>query len=105
MSTHANGSGSVTYELGAQEGHKWVEARIGLSGVKDDQLTNAVELSLDGENWETLAENQALDPNDEFDITETVAGAQRFWVRARYKSSATDDVNCLVSVAMEGRIQ
>ena len=104
LSLYARGSGSVIYELGAEEGHAWKEARVALEASWREGLTSAVEVSLDGETWEALAENRTVTFSEEFDVTALTAGQPRFLIRVRYASTLPDEVAALHAVRLRGRI-
>lgn len=105
LSLRKRGSGTVTYEVGAQAGHVWTQARFGFQNVFKEGMTNAVEYSTDGENWTAVAEDKALARDDDFDITDAVHGRQRFWLRARCESALDNDVCALTRVWIKGQIQ
>jgi hypothetical protein len=105
LSLRKRGSGTVTYEVGARAGQTWTAASFGFNAIHKEGLSNAVEYSVDGKNWTAVAEDKALDRNDNFDISEAVAGKARFWIRARYESTLDKDQCALTRVWISGEIR
>ncbi len=105
LSLRKNGSGTVTYEVGASAGHAWTAASFGFYALHKEGLHSVVEYSVDGENWTPVAEDRALDRNDTFDISEAVRGESVFWVRARYTSEMDRDQCALTQVWIKGMVE
>lgn len=105
LDVSANGSASLVYELGAQPGHRWTEAKVAFDGFWDDQTANAIEISLDGQTWTPVKENAVFRLADVHDVTATVRGAERFWVRCRYQNRAPRDRCVLYFVRLSGTIE
>jgi len=105
LSLYPWAGGTVTYELGAQAGNRWTQCQFAFYGAWRSGLSNAVEFSLDGENWQTLMENSELTLDHKFDISEAVQDAERFWIRCRYQSQVPNEVAAVYRVRVEGTIE
>lgn len=102
---HPRGQGSLTYELGAQNGHSLAELRVFLYTSRPEGTTAVVEVSVDGENWSPLAENRALSWYDELDLTDTVTGKARCFLRVRYASELDRDVALVHGIRIGGKVE
>ncbi|HJN17732.1 MAG TPA: hypothetical protein QGH10_19695, partial [Armatimonadota bacterium] len=101
---YKNGKGSLTYEFGGADGHAWSEARVAWSSTCVEGLTCSAELSTDGQTWEALAADKSLAYDDEFDLTDAVAGKQRFWVRLTYSSTLDREQAAIHAFKLSGKI-
>jgi hypothetical protein len=60
---------------------------------------------VDGENWSPLAENRALSWYDELDLTDTVTGKARCFLRVRYASELDRDVALVHGIRIGGKVE
>lgn len=97
--------GTLTYELGAQNGHVWRAAAFAFEGGIREGISNVIEYSLDGENWSALARDHKPERDEMYDLTEQVSGRRRFWIRARFRNGTTADYCCLYRVWITGNIE
>ena len=105
LSLYPRGTGSVTYELGAQPGHKWSKVSVRFQGRWREGMENAVEFSLDGRNWQIVTRNSRPSDAEKSDIFRQALGRERFWVRCWYKNTLPEDAIALFSVQIEGVIE
>lgn len=105
LSLGAEREGSVTYEFGAEAGHRWTKAHAKFQGAWFEGLQNSVEYSLDGSNWITLVKNNDPGKTENTDITKAVAGLERFWIRCWYKNSLKSSVVAVLAVELTGQIE
>lgn len=98
-------SGALTYEIGAEEGHALKSLRVWFHGGLVEGVTNAIEWSLDGQSWQTLAGNTEPTPDVVHDLSAQVVGQQRVFVRARYASTLDRDWCALYRVGISGEVQ
>lgn len=102
---HPKGKGALTYELGAAPDRVLAELRVSWYASAREGVTNAVEWSLDGQQWQPLAANRALSWDDEFDLTEQVRGKPRCWLRVRCESSLDRDIAVVHGVRIGGLVE
>lgn len=104
LSLYTRGRGTLTYELGAQQGHAWDNLVVSLSLGWREGLSAVVEFSTDNETWQTLAENRSLAHHDEFDLTDYVRGRERGFLRVRFTSSLDQEVAAVHGIRLRGRV-
>lgn len=102
---HKRGRGTLTYELGARPGHAWRELRVSLYATRREGTTLVAEASTDGQAWQPLAENRSLARHDEFDLSDTVKGKQRCFVRIRSTSTLDQEIAIVHGIHLEGKIE
>ncbi|MEN6301530.1 MAG: DUF4838 domain-containing protein [Armatimonadia bacterium] len=105
LCTHPHGTGTITYELGAQPGHTWQDLQVAWYASYREGLTSVIEFSLDGQTWQPLAENKKLAWDDEFNLTDLVRGKSKCYVRARVTSALDQDVAAVHGFRLKGRIE
>ncbi len=105
LSLYKRGQGILTYELGAQPGHTWQALVISFYTTWREGMTAVVEVSGDNETWRPLAENKSLTWHDEFDLTDTVKGRPRLFVRVRAGSTLDREVAAVHGIRLRGSIQ
>ncbi len=105
MCLRPGASGSLGYEVGAADGHALKSLRVWFHGGLVEGVSNAIEWSLDGETWQTLAENVEPTRDAVYDLGEQVTGRPRVWVRARYASTLDRDWCALYRVGLSGEVE